>query len=287
MPKDASFDPLYINNWFQNLLRRCEDLKNEVLFLFIDDLHKLNPLDCDIVAALSWLPISLPWNVFLICTSRIPIDLLKLTPMQKERFKSAESLYDLIKYDTTVKQCVEDETFEVYISRQFDELEERFGKKGLGRLATYITCSEYGLSETELLELLMPTFNCEALIDTHEGDFNFSTFKSIRVAMGMFSMIIIFLFVLECFELIDILIIIDLILSYFFPIFTAPLIREKLMSGKMLIEWRHDICSEISHKRYIDAEAIPGIHEEIANLFFPSDNDDTDDTTEHSDKLSK
>ena len=50
LPKDASFDPLYINNWFQNLLKRCEDLQHEILFLFIDDLHKLNPLDCDIVA---------------------------------------------------------------------------------------------------------------------------------------------------------------------------------------------------------------------------------------------
>lgn len=60
LPKDASFDPLYINNWFQNLLKRTEDMNNEVLFIFIDDLHKINPLDCDIVAALSWLPISLP-----------------------------------------------------------------------------------------------------------------------------------------------------------------------------------------------------------------------------------
>lgn len=184
LPKDASFDPLYINNWFQNLMRRCEDLKNEVLFIFIDDLNKLNPLDCDIVAALSWLPISLPYNVYLIATTQITIESLKLTPIQKERFKSSDSLYDLNKYKTIIKKSKENESFEKYINREFDLLEERFGKSGVKRLATYITCAEYGFSEFELLELLMPTYNSDAFIDTHEGDFNFSTFKSIRICMG-------------------------------------------------------------------------------------------------------
>lgn len=186
LPKDASFDPLYINNWFQNLMRRCEDLKNEVLLLFIDDLHKLNPLDCDIVAALSWLPISLPWNVYLVCTTKIPIEMLKLTPIQKERFKTQESLYDLNsdKYMTLLKKNDGTLDFVGWITQKFDQLEERFGRDGIKRLATYITCSEYGLSETELLELLMPTHDSEAFIDTHEGDFNFSTFKTVRLCMG-------------------------------------------------------------------------------------------------------
>lgn len=179
LPKDASFDPLYINNWFQNLLRRCEDLQNEVLFLFIDDLHKLNPLDCDIVAALSWLPISLPWNVYLICSTKVPIELLRLTPIQKERFKSGDCLYSLaLDTNRTHLRCVIDhETFFTYISRLFDEVEEQFGFKGFSRLATYITCTEYGLTETELLELLMPIHNSEALIDTMDGFFNFSSFR--------------------------------------------------------------------------------------------------------------
>lgn len=186
LPKDASFDPLYINNWFQNLLRRCEDLPNEILFLYIDDLHKLNPLDCDIVTALSWLPISLPANVFLICGTTIPIAQLKLSPIQKERFKNPENMLDLLEFGSLVRKNVEraEETFQDFVERQFETLEQRFGQKGLSRLAIYLTCSEYGLTETELLELLMPTQNSEALLSTHEGAFNFSTFRSIRNQMS-------------------------------------------------------------------------------------------------------
>lgn len=118
LPKDASFDPLYINNWFQNLLKRCEDMNNEVLFIFVDDLHKINPLDCDIVAALSWLPISLPWNVFLVC-SATSIDALKLSPIQRERFKNTEFLYDVSspQYQTTVAKEIESETFHNFVRR--------------------------------------------------------------------------------------------------------------------------------------------------------------------------
>lgn len=197
LPKDASFDPLYINNWFQNLLRRCEDLPNEVLFLFIDDLHKLNPLDCDIVTALSWLPISLPTNVFLVCSTTIPIEQLKLSPIQKERFKNPENLLDLSQYGGPLVKLFRGgvdgggegttgsgETFQQFVEGQFEGLEKRFGRKGMSRLATYLTCSEYGLTETELLELLMPTQNCEALLNTEEGCFNFSTFRSIRNQMS-------------------------------------------------------------------------------------------------------
>jgi NACHT domain- and WD repeat-containing protein len=186
LPKDASFDPLYINNWFQNLLKRCEDLNNEVLFIFIDDLHKLNPLDCDIVAALSWLPISLPWNVYLICTTTTAIDGLKLTPIQKERFRSTEFLFDLTNpdHETQLVRAVSSAQFEDYITGKFDEIEKRFGKLGMARLATYITAAEYGLTETECLELLMPTYNSEAFINSVDGDFNFSTFRSIRNQMS-------------------------------------------------------------------------------------------------------
>lgn len=187
LPKDASFDPLYINTWFQNLLRRCEEQNGLVVVLFIDDLHKLNPLDCDIVAALSWVPISLPRNVYLICTSAVPIDALRLTQMQKERFKQPDCLFELSNeaYRTQLKKAMPNESFDGYIQRCFDELEASFGgAKGFGRLATYLSCTEYGLTETELLELLMPINNSEALLDTSQGDFNFSTFRCIRNQMS-------------------------------------------------------------------------------------------------------
>lgn len=179
LPKDASFDPLYINNWFQNLIKRCEDMQNDVLFLFIDDLHRLNPLDCDIVAALSWLPISLPWNVYLVFSIAVPVESLRLTPMQKERFKSGECLYPL-----ATDLFPASHSFDQYISGMFDRLETRFGEKGIARLATYVTCTQYGLTETELLELLMPIHNSEASIESADGYFNFSSFRCVLNAMG-------------------------------------------------------------------------------------------------------
>lgn len=186
LPKDASFDPLYINNWFQHLLKRCEDMNNEVLLIFIDDLHKINPLDCDVVAALSWLPISLPWNVFLIFSTTTPIDGLKMSTMQKERFKNSEFLYDLSlpQHETAIKKEIESETFVEYMNRYFDELEERFGTKGISKFSTYINCAEYGLTETEFLELLMPIHDADATLETHCSEFNFSTFCSIRRDMS-------------------------------------------------------------------------------------------------------
>ncbi|XP_038117714.1 uncharacterized protein LOC6033549 isoform X2 [Culex quinquefasciatus] len=253
LPKDASFDPLYINNWFQNLLKHCEDLHNEILFLFIDDLHKLNPLDCDIVAALSWLPISLPWNVFLVVSTTVPIESLKLTPIQKERFKYSDYFYDLAleQNETLVRKVNESESFEEYVNGIFDVMEHRFGVKGFSRLAIYITCSEYGLTETEFLELLMPTQDSEAFIDSRNGGFNFSTFLTARNVM-------------------------------------RPLLREKLMSGKLLIVWRHGLCSDITKVRYMTPEISRAVHSEIVNLFFPPDSDESDEISseQHSRKSS-
>ncbi|KFB46917.1 AGAP004827-PA-like protein [Anopheles sinensis] len=264
LPKDASFDPLYINNWFQNLLKHCEDLHNEILFLFIDDLHRLNPLDCDIVAALSWLPISLPWNVFLVVSTTVPIESLKLTPMQKERFRCSDYFFDLsLEQNETLVQpwgrSVESAgpgegaelSFAQRVNGVFDAMEQRFGVKGFSRLAIYITCSEYGLTETELLELLMPTQDADVAIDSSEGEFNFSTFRTIRNQMKL-------------------------------------VLREKLMSGKLLIVWRHSICSEISRARYMTPDIARSIHSELVNLFFPPDGDDSDDisTEQHSRKSS-
>ncbi|CAB0019345.1 unnamed protein product, partial [Nesidiocoris tenuis] len=96
VPKDASFDPLYVNNWFQRLVRKFdEEAPNKTLVILIDDLHRLNPLDSDIVAALSWLPINLPKNVHIVVTTVLSPDVLKLTPVQRERFRSNDCLYEL------------------------------------------------------------------------------------------------------------------------------------------------------------------------------------------------
>lgn len=94
LPKDASFDPLYVNNWFQTLLRNFEDT-NQVLVIFIDDIHLLNPLDSDVVSALSWLPITLPKKVHMICTTSIDTEHLRMTQLQKERLKNSDSYFEL------------------------------------------------------------------------------------------------------------------------------------------------------------------------------------------------
>ena len=94
LPRDASFDPLYINNWFQSLLRNFEDM-NQVLVIFIDDLHLLNPLDADAINALSWLPITLPKKVHMICTTSTELEKLRMTPVQKERFKNPDSYLEI------------------------------------------------------------------------------------------------------------------------------------------------------------------------------------------------
>lgn len=56
------------------------------------------------------------------------------------------------------------------------------------------------------------------------------------------------------------------------------MIREKLMSGKLLIEWRHDLCAEIAKKRYLsDQDVLRVAHAEIMNLFFPQETSDDSD----------
>lgn len=91
VPLDASFDPLYVSDWFQTLLKRFEDeCRTSTLVLFIDDLHRLNPLDSDIVAGLSWLPTVLPSNVHIVCTTLYVPNELKMTPLQKDRFRNSE-----------------------------------------------------------------------------------------------------------------------------------------------------------------------------------------------------
>ncbi|EDW02743.1 uncharacterized protein LOC6560627 isoform X2 [Drosophila grimshawi] len=243
LPKDASFDPLYISNWFQNLLRRIEDMNNDVLFLFIDDLHLLNPLDCDIVAALSWLPTSLPWNVQIICSSTTPMEQLKFTPMQRDRFKSTEYQFVLsLEANATHLQrpCADNVSFEAYVEQQFDELEQHYGRQAVASLAAYISCSEYGLTETELLELLMPTDDPESQIDTHNGHFSFASFKKIHKQMD-----------------------------------NRLLLHDKIMSGKVLIQWRHNYCATVANARYMDVERKRCVHMELANLFFPQDDDES------------
>lgn len=53
----------------------------------------------------------------------------------------------------------------------------------------YITCSEFGLTELELLELLMPTSNSEAVITLKDANFNFSTLCVAKYMMSKYGCI--------------------------------------------------------------------------------------------------
>ncbi|CAH0562285.1 unnamed protein product [Brassicogethes aeneus] len=221
LPKDASFDPLYINNWFQSLLRNFEEL-NQVLVIFIDDLHALNPLDTDMVSILSWLPITLPKNVHMICTTGVDLDNLRLTPVQKEKLRNPESYFELPPAAS----------FNGVVNEIFDKLEQNFSKPAISKLASLITCSEYGLSETEVLEILMPTSNSEAVILIEDANFNFSSICAVKRQMG-------------------------------------SILKEKVMSGKLLIYWKHSMIKDIVYGRYLtNQDSIKNTHTELANLFF-------------------
>jgi hypothetical protein len=65
-----------------------------------------------------------------------------------------------------------------------DELEGLYGRVAVARLASFLTCSEFGLSETELLELLMPTSNSAATLKLTSGNYNFSTLCAVRRRMS-------------------------------------------------------------------------------------------------------
>ncbi|XP_049942860.1 protein qui-1 [Schistocerca serialis cubense] len=233
IPKDASFDPLYVNNWFQTLLRRFEEgapaptatsaSPPPVLVVLLDDLQRLNPLDSDIVAALSWLPVSLPRRVHVVATSALPPDQLKITPLQRERFRASDCCVELA-------GAVEPAELERRVESSLEQLEEQVGRLAVSRLAAFLTATEFGLCETELLELLMPTTGGALCLAA--GHFSFSSMCAVRRRMG-------------------------------------DLLQEKLMSGRLLVCWRHELAREVARRRYLHSQdVLRATHAEVGNLFF-------------------
>ena len=76
---------------------------------------------------------------------------------------------------------------EVDIDKRLQRLESRWSKVAIARLCGYLSCAQYGLTELELLELLMPTSQSAAEpLRLQQGNFNFSTFCRVRRDMGKF-----------------------------------------------------------------------------------------------------
>lgn len=61
----------------------------------------------------------------------------------------------------------------------------------------------------------------------------------------------------------------------------APLIKEKVMSGKLLIQWKHNTIKQVAMKRYMsNQETIKNTHAELANMFFSEFCEETSDDSE-------
>ncbi|XP_071455447.1 protein qui-1 isoform X1 [Hetaerina americana] len=270
LPKDASFDPLYLNTWFQSLVRRAETAAQTqpqwpppLLLILLDDLHGLQPTESDIVAALSWLPVSLPPNVLLVATSALHPDALKLTPLQKERLGAPESLFQLtgcaplrtrlLSFLSLIKikklgDLEENEEVEEGASLEklslacLHAMEQLVCRPAIARLASLLSATQFGLTETEILELTMPTNRGEDdPLRLANANFTFSSLCSVRRTMNL-------------------------------------LLKERVQSGRIVIGWRHQLISEVSARRYLATpESQKSLHAELAALFFQEDDDEDDD----------
>ncbi|XP_072745526.1 protein qui-1 [Anoplolepis gracilipes] len=230
LPRDASFDPLYLNNWFSLIMRRIEERPPpEQLIILLDDLHRFHPLECDIVAALSWLPLALPAGVHFVATSALPPEGMRLTPLQKDRLRSPDILIDL-----SGRVCATPR-----VDAALEHLEELVGLDAANRIASILACTEYGLSETEILELIMPTGGEGPLI-LEEGQFNFATWCLVRRTF-------------------------------------APWLKVRVMSGRLMFSWRGQFREVALRKYLLNQDVSRGYHAELASLFFSEDADDNSD----------
>lgn len=74
----------------------------------------------------------------------------------------------------------------------------------------------------------------------------------------------------------------SLLFLYLFTFNAEPIIRLKVMSGKILIEWKHGLCKEVAKTRYMNPDIARSTHIDIANIFFNSEQDDSDEiSSEH------
>ncbi|KAF4520031.1 hypothetical protein B566_EDAN007180 [Ephemera danica] len=250
LPKDCSFDPLYVNNWFGTLVRRAGESwasGGPALLLLLDDLQRLQPLDSDIVAPLSWLPVSLPPGVLVLAATATHPDLLKFTPLQKERLRAADCYLGLgdevpgypplaafVTEGRLSFVVAEEQTVEGGVGRVLDAAEMAMSRAAVARVASLLACAEFGLTELELLELLMPANHASGVAARLEqGHCNFSTLCAARNHL-------------------------------------APLLREVYQSGRLMLRWRHAVVAEVVRLRYLQPapEAAKTMHAELANLFF-------------------
>lgn len=70
------------------------------------------------------------------------------------------------------------------IEERFEIFEDYFGRLATSRLCNLLTCTEFGLSETEILEILMPTNDIADIVSQENGQYHFSTFAAAKTILG-------------------------------------------------------------------------------------------------------
>ena len=100
----------------------------------------------------------------------MPPEALRLTPLQKDRLRNNEIFIELPEPKRERLPNIE---------KDLDSFENLVGAKAANRLGSLLACTEYGLSETEILELIMPTGEDNPL-SLDSGQFNFATWCLVR-----------------------------------------------------------------------------------------------------------
>lgn len=196
-------------------------------------------------------------GVHLIVTTALPPEVLRLTPIQKERLRSNEILIELQDSNSDLQES----------ENVFDTLEELVGECAANRIGAILASTEYGLSETEILEVIMPTGGDGPLF-LEEGFFNFATWCLIRRTFNEFLKVI---FHNNLFN--EVRNLIKLIKSISHLYYS----QVRVMSGRLLFSWRYPIRDLARKKYFANQETLKNYHGELTNLFFSEDFEEKDD----------
>lgn len=74
-------------------------------------------------------------------------------------------------------------SFSDLVLQKISHLEKDFTQAELKKLFLLLNCTQYGLTELELLEILMPTSNND-VINPENAEFNFSSLSSVLRKLG-------------------------------------------------------------------------------------------------------
>ena len=102
-------------------------------------------------------------------------------------------IFERIYHEKYKKKCENIQTRQMKkIDEKFSTFENEFGKHVTGKLFNLISCTEFGLTETEILEILMPTNDITDFVKLENGHLNFSTLAAAKCVLGKFFFIFYF-----------------------------------------------------------------------------------------------